>query len=110
MTMAMTMTTTMTMIMTMTMTYDNDNDNSGGSSPTECKSISNGKTTYFGTVSDGFTASEVHKGAAKLVSLLGMAGSFVGPSIGKLVAECKADYTADLVEQLYQDVTISVNR
>ena len=43
---------------------------------------------------------KVHKGAAKLVSLLGMAGSFVGPSIGKLVAECKADYTADLVEQL----------
>ena len=79
---------------------DNDNGNSGGSSPTECKSISNGKTTYFGTVSDGFTASEVHKGAAKLVSLLGMAGSFVGPSIGKVVAECKADYTADLVEQL----------
>ena len=52
-----------------------------------CKSISNGKTTYFGTVSDGFTASEVHKGAAKLVSLLGMAGSFVGPKIAKMVAE-----------------------
>ena len=29
-----------------------------------------------------------------------MAGSFVGPSIAKMVAECKADYTADLVEQL----------
>merc|ERR1711871_1156544 len=79
---------------------NNDDDNSGGSPSTECKSISNGKTTYFGTVSDGFTASEVHKGAAKLVSLLGMVGSFVGPSIGKVVAECKADYTADLVEQL----------
>merc|ERR1711907_46447 len=51
-------------------------------------------------VSDGFTASEVHKGAAKLVSLLNMVGGLVGPSIGKVVAECKADYTADLVEQL----------
>ena len=59
---------------------NNDDDNSGGSPSTECKSISNGKTTYFGTVSDGFTASEVHKGAKKLVSLLGMVGSFVGPS------------------------------
>merc|ERR1711907_929296 len=51
-------------------------------------------------VSDGFTASEVHKGAAKLVSLLNMVGGLVGPSIGKVVAECKADYTGDLVEQL----------
>merc|ERR1711968_314460 len=79
---------------------NNHDDNSGGSPSTECKSISNGKTTYFGTVSDGFTASEVHKGAAKLVSLLNMVGGLVGPSIGKVVAECKADYTADLVEQL----------
>merc|ERR1711871_162326 len=75
-------------------------ESSGGSSSTECKSISNGEKTYFGTVSDGFTASEVHQGADKLVSLLGMASNFAGPDIGKLVQECKADYTADLVEQL----------
>ena len=89
------------MTMTMTMTNENDNEprtnekeepakdeaekeeSSGGSSSTECKSISNGENTYFGTVSDGFTASEVHQGADKLVSLLGMASSFAGPDIGK---------------------------
>ena len=98
MTMAMT-TITMTAMTTMTMAIDNDDDNndddnSGGSPSTECKSISNGKTTYFGTVSDGFTASEVHKGAAKLVSLLNMVGGLVGPQ-SKVVTNATINYTAD---------------
>ena len=68
------------------------------SASTECKSISDGETTYFGTVSDGFTASEVHKGGKKLISLLGMASGFLGPEVDKLVKDCKDDYLDDLRE------------
>ena len=83
---------------------------SGSSASTECKSISDGETTYFGTVSDGFTASEVHKGGKKLISLLGMASSFLGPEVGKLMKTAKMITLMTLWSSFYHDVTISVNQ
>merc|ERR1711871_86864 len=66
----------------------------------QCKKIRMGGSTYYGTVSDGFTVSEVQKGADKLVSLFGMVGGFLGPEVGSLVSKCKGDYIADIKEQL----------
>merc|ERR1711871_1663867 len=59
-----------------------------------------GGSTYYGTVSEGFTVSEVQKGAKKLGSLFGMVGGFLGPEVGSLVSKCKGDYIADIKEQL----------
>merc|ERR1711871_1698506 len=77
-----------------------DESTSSVSPSGQCKKIRMGGSTYYGTVSDGFTVSEVQKGAKKLVSLFGMVGGFLGPEVGSLVSKCKGDYIADIKEQL----------
>merc|ERR1711907_416000 len=77
-----------------------DESTSSVSPSGQCKKIRMGGSTYYGTVSDGFTVSEVQKGAKKLVSLFGMMGGFLGPGVGSLVSKCKGDYIADIKEQL----------
>ena len=67
--------------------------------PTQCKLISNGESTYYGTISDGFTASEVHQAAKRLISLLGFAGGFLAPDVSNELKSCTDEYLADLVEQ-----------
>merc|ERR1711871_1266497 len=59
-----------------------------------------GGSTYYGTVSEGFTVSDIKKGVNKLVSLFGMVGGLLGPGVGSLVSKCKEDYIADIKEQL----------
>merc|ERR1712072_127295 len=56
--------------------------------------------TYFGTVSPGFTSEQVVAGADKLISLLGMTGSFLGAEVGAQITSCAADYKADIIRQL----------
>merc|ERR1711907_870207 len=81
-------------------TKKEDESTSSVSPSGQCKKIRMGGSTYYGTVSDGFTVSEVQKGAKKLVSLFGMVGGFLGPGVGSLVSKCKGDYIADIKEQL----------
>merc|ERR1712178_427599 len=81
-------------------TKKEDESTSSVSPSGQCKKIRMGGSTYYGTVSDGFTVSEVQKGAKKLVSLFGMVGGFLGPEVGSLVSKCKGDYIADIKEQL----------
>merc|ERR1712178_233725 len=81
-------------------TKKEDESTSSVSPSGQCKKIRMGGSTYYGTVSDGFTVSEVQKGADKLVSLFGMVGGFLGPGVGSLVSKCKGDYIADIKEQL----------
>merc|ERR1711968_425545 len=50
-------------------TKKEDESTSSVSPSGQCKKIRMGGSTYYGTVSDGFTVSEVQKGAKKLVSL-----------------------------------------
>merc|ERR1719379_2396383 len=81
-------------------TKKEDESTSSVSPSGQCKKIRMGGSTYYGTVSDGFTVSEVQKGVNKLVSLFGMVGGFLGPEVGSLVSKCKGDYIADIKEQL----------
>merc|ERR1712178_498248 len=81
-------------------TKKEDESTSSVSPSGQCKKIRMGGSTYYGTVSDGFTVSEVQKGAKKLVALFGMVGGFLGPEVGSLVSKCKGDYIADIKEQL----------
>merc|ERR1712167_480475 len=67
----------------------------------KCKAIRGvNKRTYFGTVAPGFTSEQVVAGADKLISLLGMTGSFLGAEVGAQITSCAADYKADIVRQL----------
>merc|ERR1712054_529501 len=67
----------------------------------KCEKIegADGKT-YYGTVASGFTSEQVVAGADKLISLLGMTGSFLGAEVGAQITSCAADYKADIVRQL----------
>merc|ERR1719443_2185923 len=62
-------------------TKKEDESTSSVSPSGQCKKIRMGGSTYYGTVSEGFTVSEVQKGAKKLVSLFGMVGGFLGPEV-----------------------------
>merc|ERR1712072_1656063 len=55
--------------------------------------------TYYGTIAPGFTSEQVVAGADKLISLLGMTGSFLGAEVGAQIASCAADHKADIVRQ-----------
>merc|ERR1711871_1336625 len=81
-------------------TKKEDESTSSVSPSGQCKKIRMGGSTYYGTVSEGFTVSEIKKGVNKLVSLFGMVGGFLGPKVGSLVSKCKGDYIADIKEQL----------
>jgi hypothetical protein len=67
---------------------------------TDCKQITADGKTYYGTVASGFTSEQVVAGADKLISLLGMTGSFLGAEVGAQITSCAADYKADIVRQL----------
>merc|ERR1711981_702721 len=67
----------------------------------KCKTIRGvNKRNYVGTVAPGFTSEQVVAGADKLISLLGMTGSFLGAEVGAQITSCAADYKADIVRQL----------
>merc|ERR1712072_619700 len=44
--------------------------------------------TYYGTIAPGFTSEQVVVGADKLISLLGMTGSFLGAEVGAQITSC----------------------
>merc|ERR1712178_464923 len=67
----------------------------------KCKTIRGvSKRKYVGTIAPGFTSEQVVAGADKLISLLGMTGSFLGAEVGAQITSCAADYKADIVRQL----------